>query len=103
MFLNACASVAAKLPYTTSFALMFIQNENRGVIGTQMVIPDGVASVVAQRFYRELFAGANAGHALVEAKHHLASTAGNPLGLAYVMYADPDLHVDEPLPKEAIT
>jgi hypothetical protein len=98
VFLNACGSAFMDPARVTSFPQWFLRNGHRGVIGTETVIPDEVAAHYARCFYRELLTGTSLGSALVKARLHLLSEFGNPLGLLYVLYADPHITVEDPVP-----
>lgn len=87
----------------SSFPRWFLQRRHLGVIGTETLVPDAVAPVYAELFYKELLTGASLGEAVVRARQQLLHRFGNPLGLLYVLYADPDIRIQNPLPKETFT
>ncbi len=72
----------------------FLDNQHRGVIGTETVIPDTFAAVFAANFYKAFLTGEPIGQALISAKRQMVDKYGNPLGMVYTMYADPDLQVE---------
>jgi CHAT domain len=90
--MNACASSATEPEGATSFPeLFFVNNQNRGFLGTEARIPDEVAAAFAIRFYRELFQGRPVGQALRAAKLKLLNDFRNPLGALYMYYGNPSL------------
>jgi hypothetical protein len=98
IFLNACESSRIDPMGVTSFPRFFLEeNRNRGFIGTETNIPDGFASDFSQYFYRSLLKGINLGKAIFQAKWTMLRERNNPLGILYVVYADPDLHVSKPV------
>jgi hypothetical protein len=63
------------------------------VIGTETLVPDVVAARFAEFFYKKLLTEQPLGTALVLVRRKLLEEFLNPLGLLYVLYADPDLTV----------
>lgn len=96
VFLNACGTSRIDPMAVTSFPRFFLKdNFNRGFIGTETDIPDAFAAQFSQVFYRGLLNGLGVGQALYDAKWELLQSRNNPLGILYVVYADPDLHVSK--------
>jgi hypothetical protein len=102
VFLNACASAAMSAKFNTSFVRWFLRHQNRGVIGTETMIPDTFAAVFAAQFYRAFLAKEPIGQALLSAKRYMVQRYNNPLGMVYTMYADPDLQVEVKVDKGLI-
>jgi CHAT domain len=102
VFLNACASSKIEFTAAASLPKLFLDQGNRAFIGTETNIPDVVAAQMSEYFYRGFLAGATVGEALNEAKKRLVMLHGNPLGLLYTLYGNPDLRVSRPVPEEAI-
>jgi CHAT domain len=94
VFLNGCGSAALAAGFGTSFVQWFLRIKARGVIGTETLVPDKFAATFSARFYLALLKGLRAGQALVLTKHSMVKDYGNPLGMIYTMYADPDLHTE---------
>ena len=94
VFLNACESGGQAAGFGTSFVGWFLGREHQGVIATETLIPDVLAADFAASFYRFLLRGERAGQALLMAKRAMVREHGNPLGMVYTMYADPDLQVE---------
>ena len=96
MFLNACGSARMQADGAFSFPQLFLKNKNRGFIGTEIEMPDDVASAFSVAFYERLLQwGMPLGRAMLEARRQLLYEHGNPLGIAYTSYADPELHRDQ--------
>lgn len=92
--LNACGTSAADPVTATSFPRMFLENENRAVIGTEVAMPDRMAAAFSQKFYELLLLrGKPLGLAVHEARNHLLTESRNPLGLAYSVYGNTELRV----------
>ena len=102
VFLNACGS--SKIDYAAAASLpeFFLAQQNRAFIGTETNMPDLVAAQLSEYFYLELISGASVGEALNQAKRQLVLLHGNPLGLLYTLYGNPDLRVNNPIPREAV-
>ena len=98
VFLNACGTSRIDPMAVTSFPRFFLKdNLNRGFIGTETNVPDAFAAEFSQCFYRGLFKRLSVGQALYNAKWEMLRKKSNPLGMLYVVYADPDLHVSKPI------
>lgn len=94
VFLNACGSSRVDPTSSLSFPKLFLQNGNRGFLGAEVAIPDEEAVEFAVAFYRELLlSGTGFGVAAHRARIRLLERFGNPLGLAYSVYGNTDLHV----------
>ncbi|MFC8045242.1 CHAT domain-containing protein [Nocardia sp. NPDC057353] len=93
--LNACGSSRIDPSTSISFPQVFLENGNRGCIGTEVAIPDEEAAEFSRVFYRELLDGADVGLAAHRARSHLLHVFTNPIGLAYTVYGDTDLAITE--------
>jgi hypothetical protein len=94
IFLNACGSARMQANGAFSFPQLFLENKNRGFIGTEIEMNDDVAAAFSSSFYeRFLKLRQPLGRAMLEARRHLLYGSGNPLGIAYTSYADSDMHV----------
>jgi hypothetical protein len=95
IFLNACGSSKMTPAGMASFPKFFLEYilGNRGVIGSEAIIPDVVAAEFSERFYRNLIRGHCLGEAMYRARWRLVRYLNNPLGILYAIYANPDLHV----------
>ena len=65
-------------------------------------MPDLVAAVYARSFYGALLSGRTVGAALVTARQELLHEFGNPLGLLYVLYGDPDIRIRRRISQEVL-
>lgn len=93
VFINACGAARIRADSAFSFPQLFLDNRNRGFIGTEIEMPDDVAWTFSQAFYeRFLQWGRPLGSAMLGARRDLLYRHGNPLGIAYTSYADPELH-----------
>ncbi|UGT61882.1 CHAT domain-containing protein [Nocardia asteroides] len=93
--LNACGSSRVDPSSSISFPQVFLQNGNRGCIGTEIAIPDEEAAEFSRVFYRELLEGGSVGVAAHRSRNHLLHDFTNPIGLAYTVYGDTDLAITE--------
>jgi hypothetical protein len=93
VFLNACGSAHADPWRVYSWPQWFLANGHRGVIGTETLVPDRAAARFSRFFYDELLGGTPLGAALVRARRRLLAECLNPLGILYVLYADPDITI----------
>ncbi|WP_439660021.1 CHAT domain-containing protein [Lentzea sp. HUAS TT2] len=92
--LNACGTSAADPESATSFPRIFLENENRAVIGTEVAMPDRMAAAFSKKFYELLLLkGEPLGIAAHEARAHLLTEFRNPLGLAYSVYGNTELRI----------
>jgi len=90
VFLNACGTSYVVPGGTASFVNLFSKIGSRGVIGTEANVPDKAAARFAIRFYQKLLeTGETLGSAFHAAQGSLLRDYRNPLGIAYVLYADP--------------
>ena len=94
--MNACGASRMSSTGALSFPWFFLKNENRGFVGSNVEVPDDIAAEFAIAFYtrfirqREPF-----GLAFHQARHHLLNRYGNPLGISYSAYGNPDLRIGE--------
>jgi len=96
VFLNACGSSVINPTAPATFPHFFLKNGNRGFIGTETAVPDGVASAFSRTFYSFFLRGCSLGEAIHQAKWELVERHRNPLGILYTVYADPELTVRRP-------
>ena len=105
VFLNACRSSLVRPGSSSSFPRLLLDSDAgygcRGLIGTVARVPDTFAGAFSERFYRYLLSGETLGAALYRTKWDLLIGHHNPLGLLYVLYADPELRVQIPRPELA--
>jgi hypothetical protein len=93
VFMNACDTSTINPSSAASFVQLFLENGNRGFIGTETRIPDRVAAEFSRIFYNHLLDGGTVGYAMHQAKWDLLRLFKNPLGVLYTLYGNPDLAV----------
>ncbi len=94
VFLNGCGATSVDPRQLGSFAHFFLINGNRGLIGSQIMIPDAFAAAFSERFYSSLvFNGLSVGEAVLSARRKLAEQEKNVLGLLYTHYGPTELQV----------
>ncbi|MEV4348531.1 CHAT domain-containing protein [Actinoplanes sp. NPDC049596] len=92
--MNACGASRVAASSSLSFPWLFLNNDNRGFIGADIEVPDDLAAEFSAAFYTRLILRREPlGAAFHQARHHLLTEFGNPLGLTYSAYADPDLRI----------
>jgi CHAT domain len=96
VFFNACESVKMSPAGISSFPELFLTTNSCGFIGTETLIPDTLASEFSMSFYRKFLRGTHLGLAIQQAKWELLIRSNNPLGILYVVYANPETHVRNP-------
>jgi CHAT domain-containing protein len=95
VFMNACGSSVLRATNSVSFPATFLENGNRGFVGSEISIPDDVATVFSRFVYERLLLQSQPlGAAILGARIELLERYGNPLGIAYTAYADPELRVE---------
>jgi hypothetical protein len=103
VFFNACGSAVFDVESVGSFVKLFVENRNRGFIGTQTPIPDPFAAAFSRCFYSNLLDGMDVGDALYAARWQMVKRNANVLGILYMHYGVPELSInrtraDPPLP-----
>lgn len=94
VFFNACGSSSLSAGGAAWLPAVFLRNGNVAFIGTETRVPDEFAAGFARRFYEVLLTGVPVGRALWEAKCSSLDEDGNPLGLLYTLYGNPDLAIE---------
>ena len=96
VFMNACGSAMVDPFSIISLPRLFLDNRNCTFIGTETRIPPKIAAFISKRFYDHLIPaedariGLSAARALHAAKWELLIRHGNPCGVLYTLYGDPD-------------
>ena len=93
VFLNACGAAKLTPEGAASFIDLFLKLGNRGVIGSEVRVPDVFAAAFSQQFYLNLIRKFSLGDAILRARWTLWKIKHNPLGILYAVYADPYLSV----------
>ena len=93
VFVNACESGDLSPNFYDGFVPYFLGKGARGVIGTECKTPGYFASEWAKAFFDRFFAGERLGDAVLAVRRQFLAEHGNPLGLLYGVYCDPDTRV----------
>jgi len=99
VFLNMCQSAQVLPSLSDGFVPFFIQRGARAVIGTECSMHTGFADEFARAFLTRFLQGQPVGQILLSLRQEYLAQ-GNPLALAYTLYADADLRLQEPLWRE---
>jgi hypothetical protein len=97
VFVNACESGDLSPNFYDGFVPYFLGKGARGVIGTECKTPGLFASEWAKAFFDRFFAGDKLGDAVLAVRRQFLADHGNPLGLLYGVYCDPDTRVEPAL------
>jgi hypothetical protein len=97
IFFNACGGSAVDPAGIACFPFLFLDNGNRGFIGTETRIPDTLAAAFSRVFYSRLLQGDSLGAAMHAARWAILRRYHNPLGILYTVYADPAMKVRRPV------
>jgi hypothetical protein len=92
VFINACGGAAVIPSAVTSFPGFFLEQNFRGCIGTEAIIPDLTAGEFASQFFRSFLDGTPLGESMLTARRKLLYR-GNPLGILYTAYAASEMLV----------
>jgi hypothetical protein len=99
--MNACGASRISAGGALGFPWFFLKNDNRGFIGSDVEVPDDVAAEFSTAFYTYLILDRKPlGVAFHGARTRLLTRYGNPLGISYSAYADPDLRVEPKLQEQ---
>ena len=93
VFLNACGTHSKNCNGNSSFAHFLTENQNLGVIGTEVDVHDDYASVFSQYFYKRFLGGVRLADALLGARWDAAKLHRNPIGLLYTAFGHPNVSV----------
>ncbi len=97
IFFNACGSATINPAGMTSFPKHFLERHSRGFIGTETLVPDYFAAEFSREFYAALLIdGRVLGEAMLVAKWRTLKNFKNPMGILYIVYADPEMKVLKP-------
>jgi hypothetical protein len=92
VFLNACQTASAGGIGGSLLEHLFTAGFKH-IIGSETLIPDGLAAYFAERVYDALLAGETLGMAIYRARRYLIEDHGNPGGLLWSAFGDPDLRL----------
>lgn len=93
IILNACLTSVINPLYTAHWAAEFLKRGVRGVLATELHIPDLFAAEFIKELYMHILASETIGDALQTTRQHFWYQQHNPLGLAYALYASPSFRI----------
>jgi len=93
VILNACLTSVINPLYTSYWAAEFLKRGVRGVLATELHIPDQFASAFVTELYAHVLESKTIGEALQATRQHFWLQQQNPLGLAYALYASPSFRI----------
>jgi hypothetical protein len=95
VFINGCHTTAVSPERAFSLVQAFISESSAsGVIGTEITIFESLATLFAEAFFEEFVVKKrSAGEAIRRARLSLLHRWRNPLGLVYIPFVLPDLHL----------
>jgi len=93
VILNACGPSKTDPVSACSFPKLFLREGHRAFLGTETKVPDEVAAQFSRLLYIGLLGGLDLGQATLRARRMLLKEFHNPLGVLFVMYGEPGLHV----------
>lgn len=94
VILNACRTGTMDPSRTSNWASRFWALGARGVLATEFRVPDWFAALFVEQLYKRLLSKKSRkplGKSLLETRYHFWNQSGNPLGLAYALYASPNI------------
>jgi hypothetical protein len=101
IFLNACETAAPRMGGETLVDLLS-QFGYGDIIGSETLMPDGIAGKFAAYFYAALLRQPTIiSKAILQARLDLIAHNNNPAGILYTLYGNPGLWVTAAPPKEA--
>jgi hypothetical protein len=93
VILNACLTGTISPLYTSNWAALFWGRGARGVLATELHVPDWFAAAFTEELYKHFLSGEPIGEALLATRHHFWEEDHNPLGLAYALYSSPSIRI----------
>jgi hypothetical protein len=92
VFLNACSGSAIIPSSIGSFPEFFLNENFKGYIGTETIVPDRSAAAFATHFFKQFMSGTQLGEAILLARRALLFR-GDPTGILYTAYAPSEMLV----------
>jgi len=93
VILNACLTGTNSPLYTSNWAALFWERGARGVLATELHVPDWFAAAFTEELYKHFLSGKPIGEALLATRRHFWKEQQNPLGLAYALYSSPSIRI----------
>jgi hypothetical protein len=95
VLLNGCGTVGFSPDALSPFIVKFVNDRGAaGIIGTEVVVWEELATDFAAFFLEKFLSGQSAGEALLATRRALIANY-NPLGLVYTLYAAAHLMIDQ--------
>lgn len=88
---NACTSGQEDILHPHGFAFALLNKGAIGIIALETDIPGNIALEFTRHFYKQLGKNHRLGQIVIDFRKKLLSTGENPLGLAYLLFANPFL------------
>jgi hypothetical protein len=93
IILNACLTGTISPLYTSNWAALFWGRGARGVLATELHVPDWFAATFVEELYKHFLSGKPIGEALLATRRYFWEQQQNPLGLAYALYSSPSIRI----------
>ena len=93
IILNACLTGTISPLYTSNWAALFWGRGARGVLATELHVPDWFAAAFTEELYKHFLSGKPIGEALLATRRYFWEQNHNPLGLAYALYSSPSIRI----------
>jgi hypothetical protein len=93
IILNACLTGTISPLYTSNWAALFWGRGARGVLATELHVPDWFAAAFTEELYKHFLSGKPIGEALLATRRYFWEQQHNPLGLAYALYSSPSIRI----------
>ncbi len=93
IILNACLTGTISPLYTSNWAALFWGRGARGVLATELHVPDWFAAAFTEELYKHFLSGKPIGEALLTTRRYFWQEQHNPLGLAYALYSSPSIRI----------
>jgi len=93
VILNACLTGTINPLYTSNWAALFWGRGARGVLATELDVPDWFAAAFIEEVYRDFLSGKPIGETLLTARRSFWEKQCNLLGLAYALYSSPSIRI----------
>ena len=97
IFINACESAELSALFYDGFVPYLVARGARGVVGTECSIPALFAANWASEFFKAFLTGGSLGAVIFKLRNYYLKEHGNPLGLLYAVYCDPNTQIQPAL------
>jgi hypothetical protein len=93
VILNACLTGTRNSLYTSNWASLLWKRGARGVLATELHVPDWFAATFIEELYTHFLAGKPIGQALLSTRNYFGNEHNNLLGLGYALYSSPAVRI----------